>query len=220
LHLGQTSQLKTQNKEISNQKTLYDKQIIDIKNELNAVLNNQGQLLETIEKDFKKSDLSIYSPLLENKQLEISTYKYKTKNIVRKRIIINDHSGIDFWEYTSGYNTFDGPKNFVIFSGYENYTNAATVVDDIKKTWQDTYKTKNGIDMYYQYEYTPKTIGVILLDSYFDYFPGYEYSKPAFIQIWYSINGTALSKNDSFVLEAKKELNKIADSFKLVKPDP
>ena len=95
-----------------------------------------------------------------------------------------------------------------------------SVVDDIKKTWQDTYKTKNGIDMYYQYEYTPKTIGVILLDSYFDYFPGYEYSKPAFIQIWYSINGTALSKNDSFVLEAKKELNKIADSFKLVKPDP
>ncbi len=73
--------------------------------------------------------------------------------------------------------------------------------------------------MYYEYGYTPKSIGVVLLDSYFSYFPNYRYSKPSLVQIWYSkIKGFPSFRDDPLVLEAKRELNKIADTFELVQP--
>ncbi len=100
LLIGRTIQLRIQNKKISDLKTLYDKQITDIKDELNAVLNDQGQLLETKQQEYNKGESTIYSPLLEGKQVEISTYKYKNKKIVRKRIEIDDYSGVDSWEYS------------------------------------------------------------------------------------------------------------------------
>lgn len=217
--VGKNNQPKLENKD-TEIKTDCEKQTKELRDELSAVLNNQAQLLGTKKQAYSRDEIGVYSSLFDGKQVEVWTYKYKTKNIIRKRIEINDYSGVEIWEYASVYYPTDGPKDFAIFGGYENYANKATLIEEIKKNWKKLYKTKKGIEMYYEYEYAPKSIGVIVLDSYHSYFPNFKYSKPTLIQIWYSkIDGFPTSEDNPLVLKAKKELNKIADSIDIGFPE-
>lgn len=213
-YIGKRDQSKFQDKKVIETQGTCESQTKELRDELEAVIDNRAQLLGTSKEVYKREKFAIYSPLLEGKEVEVWNYRYKTKNIVRKRIEIDDYSGIEIWEYASSYNSADGPKNFATFGGYENYLLRATLVDEIKENWEESYKTKNGVEMFYGYEYTPKSIGVVTLSSYHDYFPNFRESKPSLVQIWYSkIDGFPTSKNDSSVLQAKLQLNKIVDTF-------
>lgn len=212
--IGKKYQLNIQDEKVLKAQKECGEQIKEIKDELEAAIDDRAQLVNTSRQDFKRENFGVFSPLLEGKEVEIWNYKYKTKNIVQKRIEIDDYSGVEIWEYVSSYYSTEGPKDFAIFGGYENYAHQATPVNEIKENWEESYKTENGIEMFYGYEYTPKSIGVVTLSSYHDYFPNFRESKPSLVRIWYSkIGGFPTSKNDSSVLEAKVELNKIADTL-------
>lgn len=189
-------------------------QVKELKNELEATINDRAQLLNSTKEVYQREKFAIYSPLLEGKEVEVFNFKYKTKNIVQKRIRINDFSGIEIWEYESSYSTTAEPENFATFGGYENYAYKATSIEEIKKGWDESYKTKGGIEVFYDYEYVQKSIGVVSLSSYISFFPNFKESKPSLVRIWNSkLDGFPTSKNDSSVLRAKLELNKIADTL-------
>lgn len=218
--LGRNSSLNYMSNKVPLIDSKCNGQIQDLNDELSAVLNDQAQLLTTSRQIYNRDEIGIYSNLFEGKQVEISSYKYRTKNIIRKRIVIDDYSGVELWEYASEYPAGDELKDFAIFRGYENYANHAILVNDIVSGWADKYKTKLGVEMFYGHEYTPKSIGVVTLESYHRYLPNFVNSKPTFIKIWYSkMGGFPSTKEDPLVIKAKVELNKIADSIELGLPD-
>lgn len=105
------------------------------------------------------------------------------------------------------------PENFGIFDGYENYSYKASSVVDLKKRWTELYKTSQGLEMYYDYEYTPRTIGAVSLSSYFNYIT-YKVPFPSMLII--STNLDTFSSSDKNVNSAKEQLKNIADTIELV----
>ncbi|MBI4226440.1 hypothetical protein HY612_05000, partial [Candidatus Roizmanbacteria bacterium] len=202
------------------EKLNYKKQVEQLNREIYALKNNLGIIIDFKKEKYKREAIGIYSPLLEGKQVELTTYKYKDATIIGKFIEINSFSNIGIWEFQTNTPLLDNdpPEDFVIFGGYENYLNQATSIEDIKKNWKESYKTKNGITMFYGYNYVPKYIGAVTLNSYHNYFH-YRNPKPSLLIISYQTVGIPLSAADPAVSKAKEELNKIVDTLELVQPN-
>ena len=188
--------------------------------EANSSLSwGNGKLLSTVNKVYSGEKEGVRSPLLEGKNVEISTYSYKSKTIIHKNINIDDFTSLSIWQY-GNFNRDEKIQDFSIFRGYENYNNWAIPVQIIVDGWSDLYKTKNNIDMYYEYFFTPKSIGYIGLSSYWTYLPYVDGSKPSLITIYYSkIDGFAQDSDDPILSEAKIKLNQVADTILIVDSD-
>lgn len=218
--IGKQYRLKTENEDIvkiksdfAKEKVDYEKQIED----LTAWKDNRGVQIDTKKYKYDKNTIGVYSPLLEDKMVEIFTYKYKGATIIKKQIEIDNMSRVTIWEYQTRYPFTNGQiaDDFGIFDGYENYANYVTSVNDLRRHWTEPYKTKNGIGMYYGYEYTPRTIGVISLSSYHNYF-NYKNPQPSVLIISYNVDTFSASEADPKLFKAKEQLNKIANTFELV----
>lgn len=212
--------LKIGNKEIERIKSDFAKEKVDYEKQiedLTAWKDNRGVHIDMKKYIYEKGVMGVYSPLLEGKNVEVTTYKYKNATIVRKQIEIDNTSRVTIWEYQTRYPFPNGqiPDDFGIFDGYENYANYATSVNDLKRHWTEPYKTKSGIGMYYGYEYTPRTIGVITLSSYHNYF-NYKNPQPSVLIISYTVDTFSASEADPKLFKEKEQLNKIANTFELV----
>lgn len=70
--------------------------------------------------------------------------------------------------------------------------------------------------MYYDYGYGPKYIGSVQLWSLHRTYPDYRFANVYLVNIWYNkLEGFPQSETESTVLNAKKELARIADTFVL-----
>lgn len=195
-----------------------DKRAQELEEEIKTIFQDRAVVEKTDKFVFSRDKMGFYSPLLESKEVEVITYKYKRQNITLKRIAINDHSGIEVWTYDG--RGYDVPEEFAIFGGYENYLNNATLVEDIKEDWKESYTTTEGVKMFYSYETTPKTIGIVKLDSFHDFFLNFKESRPTLMRIWNSkIEFFDISKSNPGFIEVKRELNKIADTIEFGIPD-
>ncbi|MFO0703497.1 MAG: hypothetical protein U0525_02115 [Patescibacteria group bacterium] len=224
IYIGKASQIKNHQEEISRLKSNfiserdnYDVQIQKLNTEIYAIKNDVGLLLDTNEEKFSKKLMELYSPFIENKMVEVTRFKYRDSTIIRKSVKIDDKSGIEIWQYDGMTNApMKGPPGqFVTFGGYENYLNHAKSVSDEIKEWTEPYQTKKGLKMYYEYEYSPKSIGVVSLNIYLPYLY-YRVPKPAVLRVWTSnIGGRPDTKNDVLIIKTKTALNKIADTIEL-----
>lgn len=195
------------------------------KNEANNNLTwGKAKLISTITKDFLEKDEGIFSPLLKNKKVVITTYNYKSKNIIHKVIELSDRSYLQIWQYKNPYqfNTGTGSpsiEDFVIATGYENNLNNETTVThvlNIVNSWCGGYKTQNGINMYFEYSPTitkQKSIGMISLSLYRTYMTDPDSSYPSLISIEYSPDDWIKDEKDPNLEKARVELRKIADTF-------
>ncbi len=192
-----------------------------VEEELRAVLENRAQLVSTTKQTYNKEEFGLYSPLIAGKEMTVGTYKYKEQTITSKSIQIDENSGMTFWEYGEYYYPYEElPALFAIFDGYENYGLHATLVSEIRSNWDEKYTTKNGVEMYFGYDYAPKSIGSVSLSAYFRTFPNYRAFKPTFVQIRTGVDSYPLTtgKTDPSVIKAKKELKTLTDTFEFVMP--
>ncbi|MBP9691481.1 hypothetical protein KBD81_05390 [Candidatus Woesebacteria bacterium] len=206
----------------SSTETSSQMQVKALEEELQAVLDDRAQLVSTTKETYNKEEFGLYSPLIEGKEIEVRTYKYKTQTIKAKSIEIDDSTGVVFWEYGEYYYPYEElPELFAIFDGYENYAYHAELISDIQNSWDEKYKTRNGLEMFYGYHAAPKSIGSVSLSAYFRNFPNYTSFKPTFVRIWNTKIENypqTTGQNDPSVLKAKKGLNDIVDSFEFVMP--
>lgn len=193
----------------------YTEKINTLEKEMQAMIQNRGIHIKSSKEKYKKENIGIYSPLLEGKNVSIDQYKYNAEIIIRKEIRIDKNISLVIWEMdVPSKRIQDDLPGFAIFDGYENYALNAYPVSELRKEWTESYKAKNGTDMYYAYHYSPKTIGVVSLDSLHLYFFGYYPAIPRLVRIYNSkIGNFPSSKNDPAVIKAKEELKKVADTL-------
>lgn len=183
-----------------------------LEKEINAILGNRAQFIDSKKEKLSKNQMPISSPLIDGKDFQIIRYKFKRQTIVEKRIEINDNTTFTLWEFSG--------IDQVIVQGYENYGLYTTSIEELEKGWKESYTNKNGIKMFYDYEYSPRSIGVVTLNIFKDSFPNYRYTKSAFLKISYALDGFngVGDKNSSKVKAAKIELNKVLDTFSFYEP--
>lgn len=225
--LGKNYEQKNQQKIVEDLKNQYTTKLNTLEDEKNkavegqnAAIEGRGVQLSQQFIDYDKYLLPIYSPLFEGKKVNTIKYSYKNKLITERSISLGDNSSVDEYVYENEYNSIDELQDFVIFSGYENYELRGTPVDQIRKNWKESYINKNNLTFFYEYSWTPKSIGVVSLSLYKKDFPDYRNLKPTFITVSYSvIGGYPVTINDPLVIFAKKEAEKLADTISLVIPD-
>lgn len=196
---------------------------IDKNQELSRCIADNGLVINNTTKNYDFSTLGISSPLLSSTSLltEIH-YDYK-QQIIKSRELVSEFATIRVWEWPRSNPILSLPLEagkeisnyFPIFIGYENNNSHPNYVSDLSMDWKntDSYTNKDGIKFYYWYEYGPKTIHSVQLQTYWPYSPQ---GNPIFIQIIIPLPDPFLTNKDPDVFEAKDRAKQIAKdiSFK------
>jgi len=185
----------------------------EYEDELNAVINDKAQLLSYTKEAYKRDDYPMYSPLLEEKNVEIRVYKYRGKEIINRQIRINDYLGVEIWEKVKL-----GDKDSVLIDQVWNEYVPGLSMDEISSDWTESYITKNGDEMFYDYDFAK-----VYLSSHHKYFHNHRESEPSLVRIWYNREGhwddITLTESRPSVSQAKNEINKVADTLIFGFPD-
>lgn len=187
--------------------------------EAQLCFQNSAKAEEGQRTTYKFEDFGIYSPLFENKEVENIIYTYNGKTIKERRIDLKEEGdeslyllGVVAWEFSSvrgGTPSSVSEEGLVIFQGYENYSNRPTSLESIINEWKDGYQTKNIGRMDYSFDFGPKEIIAVNLETYLQNSPS---GHPVFVRLWYG-NLLTQSENDPTILEAKEKLKEIAETL-------
>lgn len=190
---------------------------IDKNQELSRCISDSGLIISNVTKNYEFSTLGISSPLLTpNSLLTEIHYDYK-KQTIKSRELTSEFSTIRIWEWPRSNPILSLPLEineeisnyFPIFIGYENNSLHPNYVSDLSIDWKkaDSYTNKAGVKFYYWYEYGPKTIHSVQLQTYWPYSPQ---GNPIFIQIIIPLLDPFLTSKDPDVLKAKDQAKQIA----------
>lgn len=175
-----------------------------------------GEQVRTSKEKFSENSLGFSYPSLSGTTLDVTVYSYKGKTITNLRSdehVPENGAGIDVWRYDSAAGAKDIPDDFVTFYGYENYALFASPVSVTMEDSDDNYTTADGTVWKYQYEYAPKSIGVVSLTTYVQ--PQKNTTgKPLFIRVWYA-TGLGHQKTDPEISAAKIKIAKFVDAVEL-----
>lgn len=193
----------------------------ELENEITLILEDRASVESEYTEPFSQEKTGIYSPLLEGKQASVTEYRYRRETIVERQVDL-ENGAIELWEYHGAYNSYENkiPDNFAEFGGYENNALVAQKVSALLGRLKDKYSTKNKLAMFYDYHYTPKSIGAVSLNSYISFVPNIRESFPLLLKVWYNkVEGFPDEKTDPAVIKAKQEVNKIADTIQIGLPE-
>ncbi len=173
-----------------------------------------GEQVKTGNEEFSRKSVGFSLPALVGQTLDVTVFSFKGKTITNLRsdvLVSESEAGIDVWRYDNAAEAKDIPDDFVTFYGYENYALFASPVAVTMNDSDDTYTTADGTIWKYQYEYAPRSIGVVSLITYVQ--PQKNNSgKPLFIRVWQAV-GLGHQKNDPEISKAKITLAKLVDAI-------
>lgn len=172
---------------------------------------DKGTSMGSYAEQFNKTITGFDSSLFSGVTVSAETISYRKKTMQAK-FYSSDGFGFNETIYDSPTDSNEIPSDFATFFGYENYALYGTPVLQHKQAWKESYTTKKGLVMYYRYEYTPKSIGVVLLSVYLS--PSQTaIHKPILLEVWYSKFTPGLTNDE--IIRAKSEVQKIADTIEL-----
>lgn len=196
-----------------------NEELINKEEEVQLCFQDSAKAEEGPKTTYKFEDFGIYSPLFEDKEVENIIYTYNGKIIKERRIDLKEEGdeslyllGVVAWEFSSvrgGTPSSASEEGLVIFQGYENYANRPTSLDIIQSEWKGEYQTKNIGRMDYSFDFGPKEIIAVNLETYLQNSPS---GHPVFVRLWYG-NLLTQSENAPIILEAKEKLKEIAETL-------
>ncbi len=172
-----------------------------------------GEQVRTETKKYSQDLYGFSSSLFSGLSADVTVYQYNKTLITEIRTDISPlgNYGVDIWRYDGMFSEKDIPSDFVTFYGYENYALFASPVTATMTSSEDTYTSSDGKIWIYNYEYTPKSIGVVSLITFVQASKNATH-KPLFVRVWYSLPG-GFQKTAPEVTTGKKEAASIVDTF-------
>lgn len=205
--------------------------IANIKKQLEACLNEDPINFNTTQAKYSFDKIGIFSPLLVDKDVSVTTYEiqgnmYSTKSIVienpetKKKIYLTlyqlikmNYPNLKSLDYATGkYNPGLVGHDFLIPNGYEGGT---TQLSFYLNNWQsgkaEVFKNSHQMTFYIGYFYAPKSIGGVTYSFYDVNLQG----SSSYVEVSTDIDNYPFVDdiNDRSVVQAKQELREFVDTL-------
>lgn len=213
-------QIKSQDESMVTTESCEQNQV-KLDEELSRCIADSGLVVNQTQEPYSFSKVGISSSFLSSTtQMETTEFDYKKQVILSHSLDANTGKVIVWeWKPQNLVLQFPLPQNhevsnyFPIFIGYENYGLRPTFVSDLAKEWnqKDSFTNEEGITFYFWYEFGPKSIFAVQLQTYWPYSP---MGKPIFVQINVPLDNTFVeNEQDQKVLTAKAQAIEIAKTL-------
>lgn len=219
-YLGKTSALRTVPASVSPMNSQAggkncETALVDTQEELTYCYNDMAKVSPETQEPYDFSTFGVYSPLLKDKIVHVTTFTYKKTQVVGKTVHLSEtdssQGSIVVWIAKNATSMADFPT----FGGYENY-GTPVWVSEIAKNWiaKNRYASKAGLKFNFTVDYAPKSIGSVSLDMYSTFSPA---GGPIFVQVSAPVSNYPLvdNLNAPEVKQAHQRAKEIADTIQI-----
>jgi hypothetical protein len=181
------------------------KENAELQLDLQLASDNRGRFVDSKNETYTFETFGLASPLFNNKEIMINTYKYKTATVTSKKIVTestdDSSAGVTVWESSNA-------NYSAIFEDHTSDSLYATPIDSLMQQWKEIYKGPHD-QWHWRYATDVKSN---MLAIYLETRRSFG-SQPGDILISIFYNNSIPTNNPLQINSMKEKLKQIADTI-------